>query len=177
VGSLDEVQDRLNNIATSLWAFPREPILGWGIGRFTAVNTYHHQQWSPETPWVRGFGIASHLDSLGILVELGIIGLVLWLVILVLIYARLVRVIRLLPAEGMYGRALGLTALLCLIAQTITGLTVDLRFFDFPNIIVMVIAGAVIGWLPAQARRTPPPAEAIPVPAPSVHPMQATVRS
>ena len=46
------------------------------------------------------------------------------------------------PCGGMYGRPLGLTALLCLVAQTITGLTVDLRFFDFPNIIVMLLAGA-----------------------------------
>ncbi|WP_216870825.1 O-antigen ligase family protein [Modestobacter excelsi] len=156
VGSPDEIQDRLNNIATSLWAFPREPISGWGIGRFTAVNTYHHQQWSPAVPWQRGFGIASHLDSLGILVELGIIGLALWLAIFVLVYTRLVRATRRLPADGMYGRALGLTALFCLVAQTVTGLTVDLRFFDFPNIMVMVLAGAVIGHQQQQAHLAEP---------------------
>jgi hypothetical protein len=54
----------------------------------------------------------------------------------------------------MYGRPLGLTALLCLVAQTVTGLTVDLRFFDFPNIIVMLLAGAAIGWQREQARGT-----------------------
>jgi O-antigen ligase len=153
VGSPDEIQDRLNNIATSFWAFPREPLFGWGIGRFTAVNTYHHQQWSPGIPWQRGFGIASHLDSLGILVELGIVGLSLWLTIHVLMYTRLVRATRRLPAGGAYGRALGLTALLSLVAQTVTGLTVDLRFFDFPNIMVMVLAGAVTGYQRQQARQ------------------------
>ena len=71
--------------------------MGWGIGRFAAVNTYHHQQYSPEVPWQRGFGISSHLDALGILVELGIIGLALWIVVLVLIYSRLVRATRQLP--------------------------------------------------------------------------------
>ncbi|WP_221888087.1 O-antigen ligase family protein [Geodermatophilus aquaeductus] len=146
VASPDEVYDRLNSITTSLWAFAREPVVGWGIGRFPAVNTFHHQAWAPEIPWERGFGIASHLDSLGILVELGIVGLVLWLAILAMIYARLVQATRRLPADGMYGRALGLTALLCLVAQSITGLTVDLRYFDFPNIIVMLLAGAAIGW-------------------------------
>lgn len=156
VGSPDEIQDRLNNIATSLWAFVREPWFGWGIGRFAAVNTYHHQQWSPSTPWVRGYGIPSHLDSLGILVELGIVGLGLWLVILALLFRRLLGATRRLPTQGMYGRALGLTALLCLIAQWITGLTVDLRFFDFPNIIVMLLAGAVIGYQREQGRRPDP---------------------
>jgi O-antigen ligase len=154
VGSPDEIQDRLNTMATSFWAFPREPLLGWGIGRFTAVNTYHHQQWSPAVPWIRGLGIPSHLDALGILVELGLVGLIFWLVAIVLIYRGVVRAERRLPARGMYGRALGLTALLCLIAQSIVGLTVDLRFFDFPNIVVMLFAGAAVGWQHEQARWT-----------------------
>ncbi|SEP21090.1 O-antigen ligase family protein [Trujillonella endophytica] len=151
VRSPEEIQDRLNNVATSFSAFTDEPIVGAGIGRFIAVNTYHHQAWSAETPWQRGFGISSHLDSLGILVELGLVGLVLWLLVSALLYSRLVRVVRRLPVGGMYDRALGLTALLCLLAQTITGLTVDLRFFDFPNIAVMLLAGAAIGWQRARA--------------------------
>jgi O-antigen ligase len=154
VGSPSEVHDRLNTLATSVWAFEQKPLTGWGIGRFAAVNTYHHQQYSSETPWQRGFGIASHLDALGILVELGIIGLAFWMVALILIYTRLVRATRQLPAGEMYGRPLGLTALLCLVAQSTTGLTVDLRFFDFPNIIVMLLAGAAIGWQREQARWT-----------------------
>jgi O-antigen ligase len=154
VGSPDEIQDRLNTIATSIWAFEREPVTGWGIGRFAAVNTYHHQKWSPAIPWDRGFGIPSHLDGLGVLVELGLVGLFFWLAVQVLVYARLVQAILRLPASGMYGRALALTALLVLIAQSITGLTVDLRFFDFPNIIVLLLAGAATGWQRQQARDT-----------------------
>jgi O-antigen ligase len=154
VGSPSEVHDRLNSIATSIWAFEQKPLTGWGIGRFAAVNTYHHQQYSPEVPWERGFGIASHFDALGILVELGIIGLAFWIVVLVLIYSRVLRATRQLPVGEMYGRPLGLTALLCLVAQSTTGLTVDQRFFDFSNIIVMLLAGAVIGWQREQARWT-----------------------
>jgi O-antigen ligase len=154
VSSANEVQDRLNTLATSFWAFEQKPLMGWGIGRFPAVNTYHHQQYSPEIPWQRGFGISSHLDAGGVLVELGIIGLTLWIVVLVLIYSRLVRATRQLPVGEMYGRPLGLTALLCLVAQSTTGLTVDLRFFDFPNIVVMLLAGSVIGWQREQARAT-----------------------
>jgi len=154
VGSPSEVQDRLNTFATSIWAFEQKPLMGWGIGRFAAVNTYHHQQYSPEIPWQRGFGISSHMDTLGILVELGIIGLTFWIAVLVFIYSRLVRATRQLPVGEMYGRPLGLTALLCLVAQSTTGLTVDLRFNDFSNIIVMLLAGAVIGWQREQARWT-----------------------
>jgi O-antigen ligase len=162
VESPEEVQDRLNTIATSLWAFRRAPLFGWGIGRFATVNFYDHQQWSPAVPWVRGLGIPSHEDSLGILVELGVVGLGLWLVAFGLIYTRIIRVTRRLPADGLYGRGLALTALLALLAQTTTGLTVDLRFFDFPNIIVMLLVGAAIGW--GRARSSPDGA-APPVPA------------
>lgn len=151
VSSPGEIQDRLNTIATSFWAVLREPVIGWGIGRFPAVNTYHHQQYSPEVPWERGFGIPSHLDALGVLVELGLVGFALWMAIIVLIYRDLVRATRALPRGTMYGRPLGTTALLCLVAQVVTGLTVDLRFFDFPNVVVMVLAGAAIGWQRARA--------------------------
>jgi O-antigen ligase len=164
VGSSAEVLDRLNTIATSIWAFEQRPLTGWGIGRFAAVNTYHHQQYSPEIPWQRGFGIPSHLDALGILVELGIIGLACWMLVLVLMYTRLIRATRQLPAGEMYGRPLGMAALLCLVAQTTTGMTVDLRFFDFPNIIVMLLAGAAIGWQREQARGTVTPHAANSVP-------------
>ena len=67
MGSKGEVWDRLNAIATSIWAFKREPWFGWGISRFPAVNFYDHQQWSNDFPWSRGLGLASHETELGIL--------------------------------------------------------------------------------------------------------------
>ncbi len=88
------------------------------------------------------------------------------MVVLVLIYIRLVHATRRLPPGSMYGRSLGVTALLCLVAQTIAGLTVDLRFFDFPNIVVMLMAGTVIGWQRHQARaiaRSPAPSVQVPM--------------
>ena len=155
VASPNEVHDRLNAIATSLHAFEEKPLIGWGIGRFPAVNTYHHQQWSPEVPWERGFGIASHVDVLGIAVELGIVGVLLWVTLLTLVSARLLRAVRL--ASSSHGdRGYALTALLAFSALVVTGLTVDLRFFDFPNIIVMLWAGSSIG-LSEELRRLDAP--------------------
>jgi O-antigen ligase len=145
VASPTEAEDRLNAIATSIWAVEQKPWFGWGIGRFAAVNTYHHQQWSPRVPWQRGFGIPSHLDSLGVFAELGVVGLALWVTVIVLVLVHVVRAARRLPARGLCNRPFALTALLCLIAQVTTGLTVDLRFFDFPNLIVMLLVGAAIG--------------------------------
>ena len=60
-----EENDRLNADQTALWAFDRKPVAGWGIGRFQIVNTYHHQQWAPDVPWTRGYGIVAHETRTG----------------------------------------------------------------------------------------------------------------
>jgi O-antigen ligase len=145
VGSTSELEDRLNIAATCLWAVARKPLLGWGLGRFPAVNTYHHQQWSADVPWKRGYGFASHFDILGVAAELGLIGVALWAGVMGVALFRLTRALRSLPAEGHYDGKFATLAMLSLVSLLATGLTVDLRFFDFPNILIMLLVGAAIG--------------------------------
>lgn len=168
VGSPDELQDRLNTAETAIWAVQEKPLAGWGIGRFTAMNTYHHQRWAPDVPWIRGFGIASHFNELGIAAELGLLGLALWLAVLFLLACGLFHAYRVLPADGLCGRRLALVAIMAFVVLVIAGLTVDLRFFDFPNAVVMLLVGIVIGWadrLPAD-QSTPDPHRRAPVSVP-----------
>jgi O-antigen ligase len=145
VGSTSEIYDRLNNMATSLWAFHEKPLFGWGIGRFVAVNTNHHQQWSTDTPWIRGYGFASHFNEFGILAELGIIGLGLWLCVLIPITWLLISAYRSLPATEINGKILAFVALSAFTAQAISGTTVDLRLFDFSTALVLLLVGMAIG--------------------------------
>lgn len=159
VASAGEIEDRLNGIATSVWAVQEKPIAGWGIGRFAPVNTYYHQQWSQEVSWERGYGISSHLNELGIATELGLVGLALWLTVLVLVGRRLVRAVRLLP-EHTAASGIALAALFAFAVWVTTGATVDLRFFEFPNALVMLLAGIATTY----AERLPD----TPAPAPMV---------
>ena len=145
VGSTGEVFDRLNAIATSIWAFKREPWFGWGIGRFMAVNTYHHQQWSSAVPWTDGLGIASHETELGILVELGIVGLVLWLCVLVPLSGLLLQAYWILPSQGLMGRRLAVIGICALSTQIMAGAFADLRLLDFPTCMVFLICGMAVG--------------------------------
>lgn len=145
VGSAGEVDDRLNSIATSLWAIEHEPVFGWGIGRFAALNTYYHQVWAPNIDFMRGYAIASHENELGIAAELGLVGLALWLAVLVPLGWKLLSALRRLPVGGLAGRRLGLVAVTVLGTWVVCGLTVDLRYFDFANLLVFVLAGAAIG--------------------------------
>ena len=168
VTSINEVDDRLNLLATQIWAFKREPWFGYGIGTFPTLNTYDHQQWSLSVPWVRGWAIASHQNELGILVELGLVGLILWLGILALIWRNLVRAMRSTDPGVLEGRPYTIFAALMFLALILGGLTVNLRFFDFNNALVLLIVGSAVGVgesakfqrptrpPPRQVRRTTP---------------------
>lgn len=146
VASQSELYDRLNMIQTAIWAFSHEPLAGWGVGRFVLVNTYHHQQWSPDIPWRHGYSINPHQNELGILSELGLIGLALWIAILALLATRLWDAYRTLPDRGLWGTPLALMGVMAFAALICTGWTVDLRYFDFPTAVVFLIVGTTIGW-------------------------------
>jgi O-antigen ligase len=146
VGSSNEVDDRFNAIATSLWAIEREPVVGWGIGRFTQVNTYYHQKWDESMNFERGYAIASHENELGIATELGLIGLSLWLGVLGLLgHALATALRRLARIDGLAGLPLALLALTALGTWAVCGLTVDLRFLDFANLLPFLLVGAAVG--------------------------------
>jgi O-antigen ligase len=147
VASQSEVQSRLNDIQTALWARAQKPFEGWGIGRFPALNTYHHQQWSLEVPWIGGYGEVAHTNEMGLLAELGAIGLVLWLCVLVLIAYRLRDAYRALPDDDLCGKPLAVVAIMAMAILVCTGLTVDLRYFDYPTATTFLIVGIAAGWL------------------------------
>jgi O-antigen/teichoic acid export membrane protein/O-antigen ligase len=159
VDSKGEVWDRLNTIATSIWAFRREPWFGWGISRFIAVNTFNHQQWSNDIPWANGWGIASHETELGILVELGILGVLLWLCVIIPLIGLLLRAYRILPDSGLTGRRLAFIAICALATQLVAGAFADLRLLDFPMCMVFLICGIAVGARDRElaARRPGPP--------------------
>jgi O-antigen ligase len=146
VASVSEVNDRLNIIQTALSAAAQKPIAGWGIGRFEAVNTFHHQQWSPDTPWINGYAIVSHQNELGILAELGLVGLLLWVGVLVLIVRRLFVAYRTLPDHDLCGKPLAVTVISAFAILISTGLTVDYRLFDFPTAAIFLLGGIAVGW-------------------------------
>jgi O-antigen ligase len=145
VASAGEVWDRLNAIATSIWAFKREPWFGWGISRFQAVNFYDHQQWASNIPWANGLGIASHETELGILVELGLFGLLLWLCVIVSMIGLLLQAYWILPSSGLIGRRLAFIGICALATQIVSGAFADLRLLDFPICMVFLVCGMVAG--------------------------------
>jgi O-antigen ligase len=146
VASPGEVEARLNVNRTALWAAAREPLEGWGIGRFRVLNLYHHQQWSQSVPWREGFGEAAHENELGILAELGAIGLLAWICVMALVAYRLWNAYKTLPDDDLCGKPLAVVAIMAMGILVSTGLTVDLRYFDFPTAAIFLLVGITIGW-------------------------------
>jgi O-antigen ligase len=146
VASAGEVEGRLNNLQTAFWAFAQKPLEGWGIARFQAVNWYHHQQWSAAIPWSFGHGDVSHENEFGILAELGVIGFAAWISVLALIVSRLWNAYRTLPENDLCGKPLAVTAIMAFAILVCTGMTVDLRYFDFPTAAIFLLAGVTVGW-------------------------------
>jgi hypothetical protein len=146
VSSAAEVEDRLNMMQTALWGFAHKPLTGWGILRFESLNTFRHQQWAPDVPWIRGYGAVSHQNDLGILAELGLIGLVLWGTVLLVTAYKLCDAYWSLPGDDLCGKPLALTAFIALVVLFTTGLTVDLRLFDFSAAALFLLFGVAVGW-------------------------------
>lgn len=146
VGSQGEVESRLNDIQTALWAFARKPLEGWGVGRFQAVNSYHHQQWSPDTAWSLGLGEVSHQNELAVLAELGAIGLAAWICVLALVAYRLSSAYRTLPDHDLCGKPLAVLAIMGMAILVCAGMTVDLRYFEFAITVIFLLVGITIGW-------------------------------
>lgn len=146
VTSSYEIHDRLNMIATAFWAIGEKPVLGWGVGTFAQVNTYHHQQWSPSIDWIRGYGIVSHHTEIGIFAELGIIGLLLWLAVVALLVRGLLRAVRTLPADHtLVNREFAVVVAILYAVWVLIGFTADIRFFGFGSMVILLLIGVVVG--------------------------------
>lgn len=151
VNSKEEGQDRLNASATAFWALEEKPLFGWGLGRFPAVNTVHHQQWG-DTPWNRGYGIFPHDTQLGIAAELGGIGLALWLTIIGSMVVASRRAWRTLPRSGLISGDLVISAWCVGLAWLITASLIDIRVFAFANIVFFIFGGICAGLGDRMAR-------------------------
>ena len=152
VNSVNEAQDRLNAAATGLWAIKEKPILGWGLGRFPAINTVYHKAWG-DTPWKRGYGIFPHDTQIGIGAELGLVGLGLWLVIIVSMVVASRRAWRTLPRSGLLSRNLAIVFWSVAISWGITASLIDVRLFAFANALFFMFGGMCAGLADEFARR------------------------
>lgn len=144
VSSAGEVEARLNDWATALWAIPHHKAFGWGISRFPEINTIHHQHWG-NLDWNLGYGFIGHNTHLTTGAELGLIGLGLWLAVLVSVTVATSRAWRLLPRDGLLSRGFVFSFWCAWLGWLINSIVLEMRLFTFLNGLFFVWAGIVAG--------------------------------
>ncbi len=144
VASGGEIESRLNDWATALWAIAQKPAFGWGIGRFPEVNTTYHKAWG-SIDWQLGYGYLSHNTHLATGAELGWLGLAVWIGIFIALIFRTSRALPLLPRMGLASRGFVFAFYLSLIIWLINGAVIDVRVFPVISGVLFMWAGIISG--------------------------------
>lgn len=144
VTSEGEIESRLNDWATALWALDQHKVFGWGISRFPDINTIHHQAWG-TVDWNLGYGFLGHNTHLTTGAELGYVGLGVWAAVLISVTVATTRAWRLLPRHGLISRGLVFSFWCGWIGYLLNAAIIDMRVFTVLNGLYFVWAGIVAG--------------------------------
>jgi len=135
-GETVNVRTRLVLSEASLHLAAQRPIVGWGYGRFDTVK--NSESFNTGTlPSKQLYDYTSHDTYLTILVELGAVGLTLFLLPLTLIAAMTFRALRWTTTSKWF--SLSLLGVLGVVA--LTAFTTDMRFFSFVPALAWIAAG------------------------------------
>jgi O-antigen ligase len=139
------VKVRLVLQRASLTLAERRPIVGWGYGSFNVVKNEANLQ--SQDPQDLAFN-TSHNTFLTVLVELGIVGLALFLLPWSIIYRRALSAARRMPRERwLFAGVVG-----ALSAYVIGASTYDARFFSFVPALPWIVLGVARRALPEGER-------------------------
>jgi O-antigen ligase len=122
------------------WSFKlarRKPILGWGYGSFDRIKNSATDLGGTADQTKLGQGSTSHDTFLTILVELGGVGLFIFLVPWLVIGRRLIAFVRV-PSPD---RWFGLVCLSTLAVFFVSAATFDMRFFSFVSVLPWIALG------------------------------------
>jgi O-antigen ligase len=135
-GETVNVRTRLVLSEASLHLAAQRPILGWGYGQFDTVK--NSESFNTGTlPSKQLYDYTSHDTYLTILVELGAVGLALFLLPLILVAAMTLRALRWTTTSKWF--SISLLGVLGVVA--LTAFTTDMRFFSFVPALAWIAAG------------------------------------
>jgi len=135
-GETVNVRTRLVLSEASLHLAAQRPILGWGYGQFDTVKNSESFN-TGNLPSKQLYDYTSHDTYLTILVELGIVGLALFLLPLILIAAMTLRALRWTTTSKWF--SISLLGVLGVVS--LTAFTTDMRFFSFVPALSWIAVG------------------------------------
>ncbi len=139
VYQVEEVHERIALIRRSVIMFMDRPFFGFGFGRFlpASMAQYRAVVAGPESAEEQ----VQHNHILGLLVEVGLTGLAIYLSIIVIFFRRLHALASLLPDRGFISRNLVVVIALAAVVFLINGFFVEPAYCLYVNAVFFLLAG------------------------------------
>lgn len=134
-----EVEQRLGLMKRSTLMFFDRPFFGVGLAQFIPASLKEYQ--GKVAFFASNEALAQHNHLLGMLVELGLAGTMLYLAIIVVIFRRLVHLLRILPAAGFAGKNLAVVMIGMWIVYLVGNFFAEPSYNLFINAVPFAIAG------------------------------------
>lgn len=141
--SMGPIYDRINLYHTYMAMFMDRPIMGFGFANF---NRYSHEYFSKERNAPYNIDIPEIHDTFsGTLVELGALGLIVFLSVLMSIFWMSIRLFRGLKEEGFLGKGFVVAFWGIALVYILNAFFIDMKNHQFQNVIFYLVAGIVAG--------------------------------
>lgn len=147
----ETIYGRIGRIQASFHMFEVHPIFGWGY-RQMDVHFVEYLRQIPYFVDIGYIGGVSHFTLFTILVELGVVGLALYVVPIFLIIRRSIRASRHMPREGFWSRELVTVIWITVAVFLWTSSTMDMKYFPFALSLFWFLLG-VLSSLTDQVER------------------------
>jgi O-antigen ligase len=143
IGQIEEILIREALLKRSIVMIADNPVLGVGLGQFipASVAKYKGVVPIPETSEEQ----TQHNQLIGMTVELGFVGVLVYLAILIVFFRRFFALYSRLPWTGLINSNLALLLGLCASVFLINNLFVDASFHLFPNVLFFTCGGIADG--------------------------------
>lgn len=142
--SMSPIYDRINLYYTYFNMIKDRPLLGFGFANF---SNYSHEYFSTmrrENPYQ--FVIPEIHDSfMGVLVELGLTGFLIFMSILAVVFSKSIYLYRHSVPDGFLGRGIVVVFWGVAIIYLVNALFIDMKFHQFQNALFYMIAGIISG--------------------------------
>ncbi len=145
-----EVEQRLGLMKRSMLMFFDRPFLGVGLAQFIPASLKEYQ--GKVAFFASHEALTQHNHIVGMLVELGLVGTLLYLSIVVLIFKRFAHLVRRLPRDGFLGKNCAVVMISIWIVYINSNLFCEPAYCLFINAVPFLFAGVADGLY---ARREP----------------------
>jgi len=142
LSSVDTIYGRLDLLEVTLRMFLDRPFFGFGFNSFKEsapeyflrIERFDH------------FNVPTNHNTFGgVLVDLGLAGFAIYIYILLVIFSRSLKLYLILPEEGLIGKKLVIIFWAAIIIYFIKMNTSELRYFLFPNAMIFMLSGVIMG--------------------------------